>query len=107
MPDAPTEDAEAEPAPWPDRSARDGIDSPSISIGEGCMKIAVGSITTLVAIALVAIAAQDAYATAASDPGYQNARAQFASSYAHGMQRSAALNLFMPNYRPPPLRAFS
>ncbi len=48
------------------------------------------------AFVLVQFASQDAYAMAASDPAYQKARAQFASSYAHGMQRSVALNLFIP-----------
>ena len=48
------------------------------------------------AFVLVQFASQDAYAMAASDPAYQNARAQFESSYAHGMQRSVALNLFIP-----------
>jgi uncharacterized protein (DUF1330 family) len=48
------------------------------------------------AFVLVQFASQDAYAMATSDPAYRNARAQFASSYAHGMRRSAALNLFIP-----------
>ena len=48
------------------------------------------------AFVLVQFESQDAYAMATSDPAYRNARAQFASSYAHGMQRSAALNLFVP-----------
>lgn len=177
-------EAEAEPAPEPDRSAREVVPSPPISIGEGRVKIAFGITATLLAAALVAIAAQeyryfearrdvvadrqaifhsssvfhvatlltlsdeqellsavgsfadaseaagghvvyagktfqsgsspqvadepwdafilvqfasqDAYARAASDPAYQNARARFASSYAHGMQRSSAFNLFIP-----------
>ena len=48
------------------------------------------------AFVLVQFASQDAYERAASDPAYQNARAHFASSYAHGMQRSSAFNLFIP-----------
>ncbi len=48
------------------------------------------------AFVLVQFGSQDAYARVAADPAYQYARAQFASSYAHGMQRSAAFNLFIP-----------
>ena len=48
------------------------------------------------AFVLVEFESQDAYERAAADPAYQRARARFASSYAHGMQRSAAFNLFIP-----------
>ena len=48
------------------------------------------------AFVLVQYASQDTYAKVAADPAYQQARAQFASSYAHGMRRSPAFNLFIP-----------
>ncbi len=48
------------------------------------------------AFVLVQFASQDTYGKVAADPAYQYARAQFASSYAHGMQRSSAFNLFIP-----------
>ena len=48
------------------------------------------------AFILVQFDSQDAYAMASADSAYQNARGQFASSYAHGMQRSAAANLLVP-----------
>ena len=48
------------------------------------------------AFVLVQYPSQDAYETVAADPAYQQERGHFASSYAHGMQRSAAFNLFIP-----------
>ncbi len=48
------------------------------------------------AFVLVQFPSQDAYVKVEEDPAYQQARAQFASSYAHGMQRSATFNLFIP-----------
>jgi uncharacterized protein (DUF1330 family) len=48
------------------------------------------------AFVLVQFESRDAYAMASADPAYQKAREQFASSYAHGMQRSAVANLSVP-----------
>jgi|TARA_B100000959_G_scaffold1715_1_gene1859 hypothetical protein len=48
------------------------------------------------AFILVQFPSQDAYAKVAEDSVYQKARTQFASSYAHGMQRSAIFNLSIP-----------
>ena len=48
------------------------------------------------AFVLVQYPSQDAYETVAADPAYQQERGHFASSYVHGMQRSAAFNLFIP-----------
>ena len=48
------------------------------------------------AFVLVQYPSQDAYETVAADPAYRQERGHFASSYVHGMQRSAAFNLFIP-----------
>ena len=48
------------------------------------------------AFVLVQYPSQDAYETVAADPACEQERGHFASSYAHGMQRSAAFNLFIP-----------